>query len=87
MVGGDPKFCRFLGNDLRKKISALQIDHDPPGTILYIATKKLEYKVCFARKDSIYIYIVFILFILFEKNIECTKSIKNDYFRGDFTVT
>ena len=40
MGGGDPKFCRFLGKKLRKHISALQIDHNPQGIILFIPLKK-----------------------------------------------
>ena len=55
MRGGDPKFCRFLGNDLRKKIPALQIYHNPLGTILYIAIKKCPVSATFCP-ESQYIY-------------------------------
>ena len=57
MGGGDPKFCRFLGKKLRKHISALQIDHNPQGTILYIPLKKTSVYATFCpERQYIKIY-------------------------------
>ena len=42
MGGGDPKFFRFSGKNLRKTISTLKIHHNSLRTLLYIAFKKSE---------------------------------------------
>ena len=57
-MGGDPKFFRFSGENVRNTISALGIDHNPLGTILYIAFKKSELSGMFCpERQYIWIYL------------------------------